>query len=183
MGRTYATIAEPVATFIAAQHVFFVASAPLAADGHVNLSPKGTAGTLVVLDEHRIAYIDLTGSGIETAAHLQENGRVTLMWCAFVGPPRIVRVHGRGTVVWPDGSDWSDLRVRFPADLVGVRSIIVVEAERISDSCGYAVPLMNFVGERDDLDRWAERKGPEGVAEYQQTKNATSLDGLSGVPG
>ena len=181
MGRAYATIAPSIASFIAAQHVFFVASAPLSADGLVNLSPKGTDGTLVVLDRHRIAYLDLTGSGIETAAHVQENSRVTLMWCAFDGPPRIVRIHGHGSVVWPESDGWEDLRARFPDSLPGVRSIIVVEPVRISDSCGYAVPLMGFVGDRDNLNRWAERKGPDGVAEYQTANNTTSLDGLPGL--
>lgn len=181
MARTFAEIDDALAAWIAAQKVFFVASAPLAADGHVNVSPKGLAGTFTVLDPTTVAYLDLTGSGIETAAHVQENGRITLMWCAFEGPPRIVRVHGRAEVIWPSDGRFPDLAARFPA-LPGVRAVIVVGAERVSDSCGYGVPFLAYTGERRTFEQWAERKGPDGIAAYQAQKNATSLDGLVGVP-
>ena len=146
------------------QPVFFVATAPLSKAGHVNCSPKGNRRELVVLDERRLAYLDQTGSGVETIAHLRENGRIVLMFCAFEGPPRIVRIHGRGNVVAADDPDFPALARRFPgAGGVGVRSIIVVDQERISDSCGYAVPTMRFASHRPTLEEWADRRGREGV--------------------
>jgi pyridoxamine 5'-phosphate oxidase-like protein len=160
--------------------MFFVATAPLAADGHVNLSPKGMQGTFAVLDTHRVAYLDLTGSGAETIAHLRENGRITIMFCAFDGPPRIVRLFGTGRAVVASDAMFSELASSFP-DLQGARAVIVVDVTRIADSCGYAVPRMHLVGERDDLLRWADRKGPGGVAAYWEEKNATSIDGLPAV--
>jgi len=182
MGRTYETIEDRLAAWLTEQPVFFVATAPLSADGHVNCSPKGNRDELVVLDGGRIAYLDQTGSGIETVAHLQENGRIVLMFCAFTGPPRIVRVHGKGRVVQKGDPEFAELAARFPgADGIGVRSVIVVEARRISDSCGYAVPLMGFDAHRTTLDEWAARKGGDGVTEYWAEKNAASLDGLPGL--
>jgi hypothetical protein len=139
MGDTYPSIDGQLAAFLTAQHVFFVGTAPLAADGHVNLSPKGH-DTFRVVDPDTVAYLDLTGSGIETVAHLRENGRIVFCFCAFEGPPRIVRLHGRGEVLEPTAPDFASLRPLFPA-LDGVRSIIRVELRRIADSCGYAVPL------------------------------------------
>jgi hypothetical protein len=184
MGRTHEQIDEKLAEWITAQPVFFVGTAPLAADGHVNVSPKGLAGTFVVLGPLAVAYLDLTGSGVETIAHLRENGRIALMWCAFTGAPRIVRVQGRGRAVMPDDDEFDAFLVRF-ADTehlrVGVRSIVVVEVDRVGDSCGYAVPRMEFVGERDQLVTWADRKGPDGIAEYWAEKNVTSGDGLPGI--
>ena len=177
MGRTYDGVDAPVRDFVLAQHVFFVATAPLAADGHVNLSPKGLAGSFAVLDAHRVAYLDLTGSGVETIAHLRENGRITLMFCAFDGPPRIVRLQGRGRAVLPDDEEFRELVRCFPERL-GTRSIIVVDVERIADSCGYAVPLYDYQRDREQLLEWAERRGPDGIAEYQAERNATSIDGL-----
>lgn len=163
--------------FIEAQHLFFVATAPLAADGHVNLSPKGLAGTFSVLDEHSVAYLDLTGSGSETAAHLRENGRVTLMFCAFEGPPNIVRLHGVGRYVALGEAEFDLWRTRF-ADLPGARGVVVVDVQRVSDSCGYAVPLMTHEADRDLLTRWASNRGPDGLQAYRAAKNATSVDGL-----
>ncbi len=181
MSRVYEAIDERLAAFLRRQRVFFVATAPLAGDGLVNLSPKGL-DTFEVLGPRRVAYLDLTGSGVETIAHLGENGRIVIMFCAFDGPPRIVRLHGRGTVVVPDDPPFADLAGRF-TPRPGIRSVIHVEVTRIADSCGYAVPLMSFAGERTRLDEWAENRGPEGLAEYRATKNATSLDGLPGLPG
>ena len=176
MGRVRDEIDEALARFLDAQRVFFVATAPLASEGHVNLSPRGY-DSLRVLGPRHVAWVDLTGSGAETIAHLRENGRITLMWCAFEGPPRIVRIHGRGHV-----RDIDDPRLAplLPA-ISGARAIIEVEATRISDSCGYAVPLMEFVGERQRLLDWADSKGPEALEEYRREKNAASIDGLSAI--
>ncbi|EWT00517.1 pyridoxamine 5'-phosphate oxidase [Intrasporangium oryzae NRRL B-24470] len=164
-------------TFIEKQHVFFVATAPLAADGHVNLSPKGLGGTFAVLDEHTVAYLDLTGSGAETVAHLRENGRVTLLFCAFEGPPNIVRLHGTGRYLTPADTEFASHVGRFD-NHPGIRGIVVVDVARVSDSCGYAVPLMTYEGDRDLLTSWADNRGPDGIATYQRTRNASSIDGL-----
>ena len=179
MADTFERIDAQLRSWIERQHVFFVATAPRADDGLLNCSPKGL-DSLRVLDERTIAYLDLTGSGVETIAHLKENGRIVIMLCAFEGLPRIVRLHGRGTVVSPDDRDFAELAARFPKQS-GVRCVIRVELVRISDSCGYAVPLMDFVAERDVLTKWADKKTPEGVIEYQRDKNARNLDGLTGV--
>ncbi len=162
--------------FIAAQHLFFVGSAPLAADGHVNLSPKGL-GTLRVLGPHSVAYLDYPGSGAETIAHLRENGRIVLMFCAFDGPPRIVRLHGQGTVVEPQDAAFAALRAHF-GDGPGGRAIIRIEVARVSDSCGHGVPLMAFEAERSQLPAWMDHKGEDGLREYQAQKNRASVDGL-----
>jgi predicted pyridoxine 5'-phosphate oxidase superfamily flavin-nucleotide-binding protein len=176
MGRTYDSITPQALEWIERQQMFFVATAPLDTDGHVNVSPKGL-DTLRVLDDHTVAYLDLTGSGAETAAHLRENGRVTLMWCAFDGPPRIVRVHGRGEYVPVD-----DERVagRFTA-FRGARGVVIVHADRISDSCGYSVPLYEYQGQRSRLTEWADHKTDEELVAYRVAKNATSIDGLPAI--
>jgi Pyridoxamine 5'-phosphate oxidase len=179
VGKTYPQIDESIAEFLRNQQVFFVATAPLSAEGRVNLSPKGLQ-SFAVLDPRTVAYLDLTGSGIETVAHLRENGRITLMFCAFQGPPKILRLQGRGEVIEPGHSAWEDLAARFPSHL-GARAVIRVRVERIADSCGYAVPLMRFEGERDQLTLWAERKGPEGLGAYRAAHNGTSIDGLPGL--
>jgi hypothetical protein len=179
VGKTYPEIDPKLAEFVRRQHVFFVATAPLSADGRVNLSPKGLE-SLVVLDPHTVAYLDLTGSGIETVAHLRENGRIALMFCAFEGPPKILRLQGRGEVIEPQDASWGELRARFPAHL-GARALIRVRVERIADSCGYAVPFLRYEGERDQLARWAEHKGPEGLRDYRATHNTKSIDGLPGL--
>jgi hypothetical protein len=165
--------------FIRAQSMFFVASAPLDAEGHVNVSPKGL-DTFRILGPTMVAYLDMTGSGVETIAHLRENGRIVLMFCAFQGPPNILRLHGRGRVVEPSSTEFHDLAARFPTYL-STRSIIVVEISRVSDSCGYGVPLMKYEGERSQLRDWARKKGPEGLVAYRREKNRASIDGLSGV--
>ncbi len=182
MAKTFDAFNEKLRGFIDQQKMFFVATAPLTADGHVNVSPKGLAGTLAVLDDRTIAYLDFTGSGVETIAHLRENGRICVMFCAFEGPPRIVRVHGVGDVVEPSEDEFGGLRQQFE-DYPGVRSIIRVRASRISDSCGYGVPLYDYRGERDQLPRWAHNKGEVGLANYQQENNAESLDGLPSLLG
>lgn len=183
MGKQYEAIDGRLRDFVLAQPVFFVATAPDGADGHVNLSPKGGSGTLRLLDPRRLAYLDYTGSGVETIAHLRQNGRITIMWCAFDGPPKIVRVHGRGAPVFPDDPQFAELLASFgDAPTMGVRSVIVIEADRISDSCGYGVPFMDYVGDRPTMRQWAEKKGPEKLADYQLEKNSYSIDALPGLP-
>ncbi len=184
MGRTYPSIDERLASFLLAQPVFFVASAPLAGDGLVNCSPKSNDGELAVIDPQRIGYLDRTGSGVETIAHLRENARIVLLFCTFKGPPRIVRIHGRGNVVVRDDEAFEGLSARFTADRIeGVRSVVVVQAERISDSCGYGVPLMDFRQHRHQMAEWTARKGDEGIRLYWEESNSKSLDGLPGLPG
>lgn len=177
MGKVLEAIDTKLAAWLEAQPVFFTATAPLAGDGLVNCSPKGGTGTFVVLGPRQVAYLDLTGSGIETVAHLRENGRIVLMFCAFEGRPTVVRLHGQGTVLLPDDARFAALRPRF-ADHPGIRAIITVDLVRIGDSCGYAVPLMDLVAERDVLDLANVKKGEQGLADYRERKNATSLDGL-----
>jgi hypothetical protein len=179
VGKHFLTIDDSVRKFIEAQPLFFVGSAPLDAGGHVNVSPKGL-DTLRVLGPLTIAYLDLTGSGIETVSHLRENGRIVLMFCSFQGPPRILRVYGRGTVVEPEQVEFADLAGRFPT-YEGTRAIILVEVSRISDSCGYGVPLLHFEGERSQLSAWAHKLGPAGLKTYRQEKNHESIDRIPGI--
>ncbi len=180
MGKTYSEITPELATWIESQPLFFVATAPLAPDGSINCSPKGL-DTLRILNPHALIYLDLTGSGIETIAHLQENGRIVVMFCAFVGSPKIVRIHGRGRVYFPDSQEFATWVGLFP-DLPGKRSVIHIQADRISDSCGYGVPLMEFRSDRSNLQAWAEKKGERGLAIYRQQKNCQSIDGIPGFP-
>jgi hypothetical protein len=181
MARTYDGIDDDLREFIESQHVFFVATAPSGAGGHVNVSPKGL-DTFRVVDDHTVAWLDLTGSGVETLAHLRDNGRITIMFCAFDGPPRIVRLHGHGVALPLGDPDAVSLLAGLP-DYPGKRSIVRVAVERVSTSCGYAVPRLDYQGDRPTLVQWAERKGPDGIAAYQAEKNASSLDGLPGVDG
>lgn len=176
MATVLPEITDHIRKFIDGQSVFFVASAPLSAEGHVNLSPKGL-DTFRVLGPDRVAYLDLTGSGNETAAHLGENGRITLMFCAFDGRPMILRLFGRGRAVLPGDSDYAELLEAFEK-IPGVRQIIAVDVHRVQTSCGFGVPLMGAPEDRDQLVAWAERKGPEGLSEYRRTKNTTSIDGI-----
>ena len=180
MGRTYDGIDDELAAWLTAQPLWFVGTAPLAADGHVNVSPRGH-DTFSVLGPHQVAWVDYTGSGIETIAHLRENGRICLMFCSYDERPRIVRLHGRGTVAMPANPSYDDVVARHPPH-PSTRAVVVVDVERVSDSCGFGVPVMDLVGERDLLRRGAERRGPEGLAEYRATKNAASIDGLPGLP-
>ncbi len=180
VGKIYGAIDGRLREFVLKQPVFFVATAP--ADGHVNVSPKGMRGSFAVLDSHRVAYLDYTGSGIETVAHLRENGRITLMFCAFDGPPKIVRLHGRGEAVVPEDPRFADLFGFFaPMPTHGLRSIIVVDVERVSDSCGYAVPFLDYIGERTLLADSHGRKSVDDLVAYRKLKNATSIDGLPGL--
>ena len=179
MGRVSETIDARCRQFIEAQRLFFTASAPSGPEGRVNLSPKGMVG-LSVIDERTVAYLDLVGSGVETIAHLRENGRITLMFCAFEGPPLIVRLYGRGETVEPGDERFAALRGRFPA-ADGARAIIVIKVDRVSESCGHGVPLYSHQGERPQMDAFAKNKGAEGLRQYQREKNRASIDGLPGL--
>ena len=182
MAKVYPSIDDRLRSFIQSQPVFFVATAPSGDTGHVNCSPKGNRDSLVVLGDHEVAYQDMTGSGVETIAHLRENGRIVIMFCTFEGPPRIVRLHGRGEVVTAGHARFDELAGLFPPHL-SFRAVIRVDVERISDSCGYGVPLMPFERHRENLDHWADQKGPDGIAAYRSEKNASSIDDLPGLPG
>lgn len=189
MAREYRSIPDPMRDWIGRQAMFFVATAPLAPDGHLNVSPKGPIGSLRILDENTAAYLDVTGSGAETIAHLRENGRIVIMLCAFDGPPRIVRLHGRGEVVFATEDRFDGLLSRCgfedPSIPEARRAIVVVEVTRASESCGYGVPLMSFERDRDHHALSSAKKlrtmGPEGYAEHLGTKNQRSLDGLPAV--
>jgi len=176
MSKQHEQIEPALAEWIIRQKVFFVGSAPLSRDGHVNVSPKG-GDAFRLLGPLEAAYQDYTGSGAETVAHLRENGRIVIMFCAFDGPPKIVRLHGRGTVVLPGESRFAELAGHFPEN-AGTRAIIHIAVERVSDSCGMSVPYYDFTGHRDLLDHWAEKQGPEKLEVYRATKNVRSIDGL-----
>ena len=191
MARTFDAIDEHLAKWIAEQPMFFVATAPLSAEGRVNVSPKGPIGTFAVLGPHRVAYLDFFGSGAETIAHVRENGRIVVMLCAFAGPPQIVRLHGTGSVVWPEDEGFEALlRDAAFSGLTDVpearRAIVVVDVERISRSCGYGVPLMEQVGERAHFDKSKRKRlrtmGGEDMVAFQAGRNAESIDGLPAVP-
>ena len=179
MGKVYERLDESLVGFIGRQHLFFVGTAPDSPDGHLNVSPKGL-DRFRILGPNTVAYLDLTGSGIETVAHLRQNGRITIMFCALEGRPLILRLHGRGRVVEPGDTDWVGLIERFP-EYPGVRSVIVVDVERVADSCGFAVPLYEYKGERSQLIAYAETKGPEGMEKYKAQKNRASIDGIAGL--
>lgn len=182
MGLLDSAISDELSTWLLAQPVFFVATAPLDAAGHVNCSPKGNRGEFAVLDGLRVAYLDQTGSGIETIAHLRENGRITIMFCAFSGAPRIVRLQGTGTAVLRDDEGFADLARHFSGPVgVGARAIIVASLDRVADSCGFGVPLMSFTRHRPALDAWAKKRGEAGVARYKETHNRLSIDDLDGI--
>ena len=177
MGQTYDAITPELRQFIERQKLFFVATAPSAAEAHINLSPKGL-DAFRVLSERRVAYLDFTGCGNETSAHLEDNGRVTFMFCAFDAKPLIVRLYGRGRTVLPGGEGWDELSRAFDLNRPGVRQIIVADVERVGTSCGFGVPVYEYQRERVDLVRYAEKKGPDGLEEYRQKKNRRSIDGL-----
>jgi Pyridoxamine 5'-phosphate oxidase len=181
MGKIRSMIDDVARQFIEAQHVFFVASAPLDAAGHVNLSPKGL-DTFRILGPTTVAYLDFNGSGVETIAHLKENGRIVLMFCAFQGPPNIFRLYGNGRVIEAHEAEFAALAESFP-NQENLRSIILVELTRVTDSCGYGVPLFKYDGERTQLQAWARNRGPEGLKAYRQEKNRRSIDGLPGAVG
>jgi len=176
MAKFFESITPNIQEFIGEQHMFFVATAPLSESGHVNVSPKGK-DAFRILSDHQVAYMDLTGSGNETSAHITENGRITIMFCGFVGAPNIVRLFGKGRTVLPTDAEWDNLIALFTPEL-GTRQIIVVDVHMAQTSCGYAVPFMDYVGERDTLDRWCEAKGADGLVDYRREKNSFSIDKL-----
>ena len=176
MAKFYDHITEDLQAFISKQHIFFVATAPLSAEGHVNLSPKGY-NSFRILSDHQVAYLDMTGSGNETSAHLAENGRITFMWCSFDTAPMILRLYGQGRVVLPGSAAWDELSPRFEL-LPGARQIITASIDLAQTSCGFAIPFYEYTGERDTLVKWAEARGSDGLVAYHQQKNACSLDEL-----
>ena len=176
MVEVHAAIDGQVREFIEAQRMFFVGSAPLDRDGHVNVSPKG-GDSFRIIGPATVAYIDYTGSGVETIAHLRENRRIVVMFCSFDGRPNIIRLHGRGRVIEPHDVDFPTLLGLFKPD-PGVRAIIRIDVDRISGSCGYAVPQYHYEGQRTQLAQWASRKGEDGLRKYRVEKNARSIDGL-----
>ena len=188
MGTLYAELDERLRKFIARQPVFFVATAPCLTDegdgGHVNVSPKGYADTFAVLGPTAVAYLDLTGSGAETIAHLRQNGQITIMFCSFSHETKVLRLYGRGEVVLPSSGRWDELASHFPrtadpaVELTNQRAIIVVQLQRIADSCGYSVPEMSLATERPVLDQWAAKKTAADLAAYRAEKNSVSIDGL-----
>jgi hypothetical protein len=193
MGKLYPELDERLRQFIARQSVFFVATAPcLRSDGdggHINISPKGYRDTFAVIGPRSVAYLDLTGSGAETIAHLRQNGRITIMFCSFDHTAKILRLYGTGQVVLPGETRWDELSVHFSRTVHGAgrtgaartggeRAIIVVDVDRIADSCGYAVPVMELAHERDVLDQWTDKKSAAELEEYRADRNAVSIDGL-----
>jgi hypothetical protein len=182
MGKVYDRIDDRIRGWVDNQQMFFVATAPLSGDGLVNLSPKGL-DTFCILDDRTVAYMDFGGSGIETVSHVRENGRIVIMMCAFEGPPLIFRFHGTGEIVTPADPGYEDLARHFDRTQVGIRAIIKVNVERISDSCGYGVPFYDYQGQRDTPMRHLRQKGADGVRQYIKDNNAESLDGLPGLTG
>jgi hypothetical protein len=178
VGKVFDGIDDTLAAWIADQPMFFVATAPLAADGCVNVSPRGH-DTFSVLGPHQVGWVDYTGSGIETIAHLRENGRICVMFCSFGKRPRVVRLHGKGRVCGPGTPAYDDLVARHPGH-PSTRAVVVVDVERVSESCGYGVPVMETVGERDLLRLHADKLGPDGMAAYRERHNV-SIDGLAGL--
>jgi hypothetical protein len=189
VGKVFDGIDERLERWIAAQSMFFVGTAPLDADGHVNVSPKGPIEVLRVLDPYTVAYLDFVGSGAETIAHVRENGRIVIMLCAFAGPPRILRLHGRAEVRAASDPGFEELQAQCgfasPAVAEMRRAIVTVELDRVADSCGYGVPLMSYEGRREHQDLWAAKQvrvgGPEALLAYQREKNSVSIDGLPAV--
>ena len=176
MGKLYTELDGPLIEWLDAQPMFFVGTAP-AEGGHVNVSPKGLDGTFRVIDPTRVAYLDLIGSGAETIAHVRDNGRITLLFCAFAGPPRIVRLYGSARVVEPGDADYDALIAGF-ADFRAPRSVIIVDLDRIADSCGFGVPTFDYVGQRTRLVAWSHHREDDQLREYQLEKNRVSIDGL-----
>jgi hypothetical protein len=179
MGTVLTALDDKLTSFIREQRLFFVATAPSGSEGHVNLSPKGY-DSFRVIDPTTVAYLDLTGSGVETIAHLRQNGRITLMFCAFSGPPNIVRLYGRGEVIRHDEEGFAELAALF-APLPGARAVIRVHVERVATSCGYGIPRLEYGEERDTLLKYAEKKGADGLERYRRENNTASLDGLPGI--
>jgi hypothetical protein len=185
MGRVYERLDAHQRKWISEQSMFFVGTAPSGDSGHVNVSPKAPIGSLKVIDDHTVAYLDIVGSGAETIAHLRDNGRICVMFCAFDGPPRILRLHGKGEMIRPDDPEFEELRALGfdePEIAESMRAIIRVNVTRIADSCGYGVPLMRYEGERPHMDLSTAKRmrveGPGAMRRYERKHNGTSIDGL-----
>jgi hypothetical protein len=185
MGQTYDEISPKLGQWIAQQPLYFVGTAPSGSEGHINISPKGARESFAILGPNKVAYVDMTGSGAETIAHLRDNGRIVVMFCAFDGPPKIVRLHGKGTILFHPEPEFEAALAQFslnPEAKAVARAVIVVDVERVSDSCGYVVPIMTYERERDQMYRWAEAReakyGPGWWDDYKRQKNAVSIDGL-----
>jgi hypothetical protein len=176
MGKELEYIKDEHREFIEKQKMFFVCTAPLGSEGHINLSPKGF-DCFRLLSPTKVGYLDIIGSGNETSAHLLENGRITFMFCAFDGPPKIIRLYGKGYTVLPGDEEWNELSKEF-AILSATRQLIVADIFKVKSSCGFGVPLYNYEGERDHAFKWAEKKGEDGLEEYKREKNMVSMDGL-----
>lgn len=176
MGKFSSSIADHHKQFIESQRMFFVGTAPLSAKGHINLSPKGL-DSFRVLSSNKVGYMDIVGSGNETSAHILENGRITFMFCAFDGPPNILRLYGTGRTVLPGDAEWAELSSQFEI-LPATRQINVANIYKVQTSCGFAVPYYNYKGERDQAHKWAAKKGAEGLEDYKREKNLVSMDGL-----
>lgn len=179
MAKSYDLLNDQHIEFIRKQKLFFVATAPLSPEGSVNLSPKGY-DSIAILDNHTVAWIDLGGSGIETLAHLRENGRITLMFCAFEGAANILRIYGRGEAISFDDAEFPELMKLFPA-FDRARAIIHIKVDRVSDSCGWGVPFFEFKEEREQLQRWVDNKPYEEWKEHRYKRNEKSVDGLPGL--
>jgi hypothetical protein len=179
MGKTLDFISTDLQSWIEKQKIFFVATAPLSESGHINLSPKGL-DSFRIITPTLIAYQDLTGSGVETIAHINENKRIVIMFCAFEGPPKIIRLYGKGEVVLPGDERFEELNQKFP-QRTGTRAYILSYISGVLDSCGWGVPLYEFKSDRDALEKWSDVKGVQGVEEYRSLKNRESLDGLKGL--
>lgn len=179
MGDQQLFIDDKIATWISKQKMFFVATAPLSEDGHINCSPKGL-DTFRILDKHTVLYQDLTGSGAETIAHINENGRIIIMFCAFEGAPTIVRLYGKGQVILPDNTLWNSCHQLFEPRK-GVRAYIQININKVTQACGYAVPEFEFKKNRKVLDDWFDRKGEDGLQAYRNEHNQKSIDGLDAI--
>lgn len=176
MAKVFDSLTPELEQFIAKQQMFFVATAPLSSNTHINLSPKGL-DTFRILSSTQVGYLDLTGSGNETSAHLQENGRITFMFCAFTEQPKILRLYGKGYTVLPNTPVWNSFSDQFP-QLPGTRQIIIVDIHRVQTSCGFGVPIYAHSQQRQTLIEWADKKGETGIQAYQQQNNLLSIDGL-----
>ncbi len=179
MGKTYKEIDRKSANWIEQQRMFFVATAPISGEGLVNLSPKGL-DSFRILNPHTVAYLDLTGSGIETIAHLKENARITIMFCAFEGSPKILRIYGHGEVIEKSNPKFNSLKYKFP-NYKGARAIIIIKIIRVADSCGFGIPVYHYQKQRDTLINWTENKGGKGINAYQKEHIKLSLDKLKGL--
>ena len=177
IGKEHDQITADHKAFIENQRMFFVCTAPLSTEGHINLSPKGF-DCFRILSPSRVGYLDIVGSGNETSAHLLENGRITFMFCAFDGPPKILRLYGKGFSVLPGDNEWDELSKQFTI-LPATRQIIVADIFKVKSSCGFGIPLYDYRDERDHAFKWAEKKGEEGLEEYKKEKNMVSIDGLA----